>query len=83
MFYIVVIDNLGKVLAELEERDYESFIIRCYNFREDSSLEFLQVYYVGDGGKQHRLSTETLNEMIESWLDPDFMFTMGYPLPHW
>ncbi|TDE12847.1 hypothetical protein [Dyadobacter psychrotolerans] len=83
MFYITVIDDLGKVLTELEELDYESFIIRCYNFREDRSLDFLQVYYSEDTGKKHRLSSETLNEMIESWLDPDFMFTMGYPLPHW
>ena len=80
MFYIIVVDEVGNVVAEIEENDYESFIIKCYNFREDASLDYLHVFHTQTDGKRVRLASETINEMIETWLDPDFMFAMGYPL---
>jgi len=82
MFYIRRIDNSGSVVAEIEENDYETFIIKCYNFREDEGLDSLQIFHVGNNNEKRRLSTETVQEMIDTWLDPDFMFAMGYPLPH-
>ena len=82
MFYIFIVDDSGNVVAEIEEDDYESFIVKCYNFREDDSLDKLHVFHMRSSGERVRLSTETIEEMIETWLDPDFMFAMGYPLPH-
>ena len=82
MFYIRRIDRSGSVVAEFEEIDYETFIIKCYNFREDEGLDSLQIFHMGSNNEKRRLSNETVEEMIETWLDPDFMFALGYPLPH-
>jgi len=82
MFYIRRIDRSGSVVAEFEEIDYETFIIKCYNFREDEGLDSLQIFHVGSNNERRRLSNETVAEMIDTWLDPDFMFALGYPLPH-
>ena len=69
MFYIRRIGRSGSVVAEFEEIDYEG-------------LDALQVFHVGSNNERRRLSNETVEEMIDTWLDPDFMFTLGYPLPH-
>jgi len=82
MFHITVIGESGRVMAEMDEEDYESFIIKCYNFREDNSLDMLRVSYTDKAGKAYMLTSETLNEMIDTWLDPGFMFTIGYPLQY-
>jgi len=82
MFHIIVIGESGRVIAEMDEDDYESFIIKCYNFREDNSLDMLRVSYTDKSGKGYTVTTETLNEMIDTWLDPGFMFTIGYPLQY-
>ena len=82
MFYIRRIDHSGSVVAEFQEIDYETFIIKCYNFREDEGLDSLQIFHMGSNNEKCRLSNETVEEMIETWLDPDFMFALGYPLPH-
>jgi hypothetical protein len=82
MFYVFVVDDAGNVVDEIEEDDYESFIVKCYNFREHESLDKLHVFHVQASGDRVRLSSATIEEMIESWLDPDFMFALGYPLPH-
>ncbi|REA58991.1 hypothetical protein DSL64_18690 [Dyadobacter luteus] len=79
MYQITVKDERGRIVSMLEEEDYESFIVKCYNFREDQSLDLLQVFHVSNE-KRHLIRTETLHEMIETWLDPGFLFTMGYPL---
>lgn len=82
MFYISVLDKVGNVIAEIEENDYESFIVKCYNFREEEGLDCLHVFLEESDGKRRLLSTETIEEMIETWLDPDFIFAMGYPISH-
>jgi len=82
MFHITVIGESGRVMAEMDEEDYESFIIKCYNFREDNSLDMLRVSHTDKAGKAYMLTSETLNEMIDTWLDPGFMFTIGYPLQY-
>jgi hypothetical protein len=82
MFHIIVMEKNGMVLAEMNEGDYESFIIKCYNFREDNSLDMIRVSHTDRHGKASVLTTETLNEMIDTWLDPGFLFTLGYPLQH-
>lgn len=79
MYQITVKDGRGRVVSVLEEDDYESFIIKCYNFREDQNLGLLQVYHISNE-KRKLIHTETLNEMIEAWLDPGFLLTIGYPL---
>lgn len=79
MYQINVMDERGHVVSMQEEEDYESFIIKCYNFREDQNLDLLQVYHVSKE-KKYLIQTDTLQEMIETWLDPGFLFTIGYPL---
>ena len=82
MFYLSVLYEAGKVVAEIEENDYEAFIVKCYNFREEAGLNYLRVFLEESDGKRRLLSTEAIEEMIETWLDPDFIFAMGYPISH-
>ncbi|WP_221394595.1 hypothetical protein [Dyadobacter sp. NIV53] len=68
MFYILVVDTEDNIIAEIEEDDYESFIIKCYNFREEEPLDNMHVFEILDG-KTTRLTSETIEEMIQTWLD--------------
>jgi type IV secretory pathway VirB4 component len=68
MFYILIVDNEDNIIAEIEEDDYESFIIICYNFREENRLANLHVFEVLDE-KTTMLTSETIEEMIQTWLD--------------
>ena len=68
MFYILIVDIKDNIIAEIEENDYESFIIKCYNFREDQILDQLHIFEILDG-KTSRLASENIEEMIETWLD--------------
>jgi hypothetical protein len=68
MFYILVTDTTDNIIAEIEEDDYESFIIKCYNFREDQILDQLHIFEILDG-KTHSLASEHIEEMIQNWLD--------------
>jgi hypothetical protein len=68
MFYILVVDTEDNIIAEIEEDDYESFIIKCYNFREEEPLDNLHVFEILDG-KTALLTSRTIEEMIQTWLD--------------
>ena len=68
MFYILITDTEDNIIAEIEEDDYESFIIKSYNFREEEPLDNLHVFEILDG-KTTRLTSGTIEEMIQTWLD--------------
>jgi hypothetical protein len=48
MFYILVVDSADNIIAEIEEDDYESFILKCYTFMEDEPLKNLHVFQILD-----------------------------------
>lgn len=68
MFYILVVDTEDNITAEIEEDDYESFIIKCYNLREEEPLDNLHVFEILDA-KTTRLTSEIIEKMIQTWLD--------------
>lgn len=68
MFYILIVDDADNIIAEIDEDDFESFIIKCYNFREDQVLDQLHIFEIQDGNTCP-LSTENIEEMIQIWLD--------------
>lgn len=68
MFYILIVDNTGNIVSETEEYNYDCFIVRCYNFSQDQSLEKLIVMYVRHGDRVYRLPLVAVEKMIEHWL---------------
>jgi hypothetical protein len=68
MFYILIVDDTGRIVNEIEENDYESFIISCYNFYQDEGWENIYVSYVTDNDEVHQLPLAGIQKMIGHWL---------------
>jgi hypothetical protein len=68
MFYILIVDSSGNIVSEIEEYNYDCFIVCCYNFSQDDSLEKLKVIYVRPDGKVYKMPVIAVEKMIRYWL---------------
>lgn len=68
MFYILIVDKTGNIVSETEEYNYDCFIVRCYNFSQDQSLEKLIAMYVRHSDKVYGMPLVAVEKMIEHGL---------------
>jgi hypothetical protein len=64
MFYILITDYSDNIVSEIKEPDFDSFIIRCYNFPLDESPEKLHIVYVRLDGETYHIPELALEKMI-------------------